>query len=128
VTYGVWFAAAQQRPEFAPFALRRIKFIDDVIANPAYVLLLPTGAALVALGHIGFGTRWVSWAMTLWLVAIALAYAGYSPTLRAQIAAVEAEGIAGPRATALATRGQLLAAILALVVLAILVLMVFKPT
>jgi uncharacterized membrane protein len=127
VTYGVWFAAAQSDPSIAPFVLRRIKFIDDFIANPAYVLLLPTGAAMVALGHIGFGTRWVSWAMGLWLVAIVLAYAVYSPTLKAQIAAIAAEGSAGSRATALAVRGQAVAAVVGVLVLAILVLMVFKP-
>ncbi|HTJ27746.1 MAG TPA: DUF2269 family protein [Candidatus Limnocylindria bacterium] len=128
VTYGVWFAAAQSNPSFAPLALRRIKFIDDAIANPAYVLLLPTGAAMVALGHVGFGTRWVSWAMGLWVIAIVLAYGLYSPTLKAQIAAIDAEGPAGSSATALATRGQLVAGVLAVLVLAIVVLMVFKPT
>jgi uncharacterized membrane protein len=127
VTYGVWFAAAQSDPAIAPFLLRRIKFIDDYIANPAYVLLLPSGAAMVAVGHIGFGTRWVSWAMGLWLVAIVLAYAVYSPALKAQIAAVAAEGSAGSRATALAARGQAVAAVISVLVLAILVLMVFKP-
>jgi uncharacterized membrane protein len=128
VTYGVWFAAAQSNPAVAPFVLRRIAFIDKAIANPAYVLLLPSGAAMVALGGIGFGTRWVSWAMALWIVAIALAYGVYSPTLKAQIAAVDGEGTAGPRAKALAARGQIVAGALVLLVAAIVVLMVFKPT
>lgn len=128
LTYGVWFAAAQRHPEIAPIVLRRIKFIDDYLANPAYVLLLPTGAAMIAIGGIGFGTRWVSWAMGLWVIAILLAYLGYTPTLRAQIAAVEAEGVDGSTAVRYGTRGQIIAGVLAVLVLTILVLMVFKPS
>jgi uncharacterized membrane protein len=127
LTYGVWFARANQQPAFAATALRGIKFIDDYIANPAYILLLPTGAAMVWLGGLGFGTRWVSLAMTLWLVAILVAYLGYTPTLKRQIAAVERAGIGDPEARQLAVRGQVIAAILGLLVVAILVLMVFKP-
>jgi uncharacterized membrane protein len=127
LTYGAWFARANLNPASAPFALRGIAFIDDWIANPAYVLLLPTGAAMVWLGGYSFGTRWIAWAIGLWLVAILAAYLGYSPALRAQIAAVERDGVASPAARALATRGQIWAGVLGVLILAILVLMVFKP-
>ncbi|HMD02553.1 MAG TPA: DUF2269 family protein [Candidatus Baltobacteraceae bacterium] len=127
MTYGVWFARVNANPAFASTALRGIKFIDDYIANPAYLLLLPTGALMVWLGHIGFGTRWVSWAMALWVVAIVVAYAFYTPTLTKQIAAVERAGLTDPEAVRLATRGQVLAGILAVLVLAIYTLMIFKP-
>jgi uncharacterized membrane protein len=49
LTYGVWIARSKMQPEFATFALRGVKFIDDRIANPSYLLLLPTGAAMVHL-------------------------------------------------------------------------------
>ena len=127
LTYGVWFFRANRQPAFAPAALRGIKFIDDRIANPAYLLLLPTGALMVQHGGYGFGTHWIAWAMGLWLVAILAAYLGYTPVLRAQIAAVDREGIDGPAARALAVRGQIWAGVLAVLVLTILVLMVFKP-
>jgi uncharacterized membrane protein len=127
ITYGVWFARANMNPAFAPIALRGIRFLDDYIANPAYILMLPTGAVMVHLAGYGFGTRWVSWAMGLWLIAILLAYLGYSPALRAQIRAVDAEGIASPAARSLAVRGQIWAAIIGILVLVIIVLMVFKP-
>jgi uncharacterized membrane protein len=127
LTYGVWFARANMHPEFAPIALRGIKFIDDHIANPAYVLLLPTGAAMVWVAGLGFATRWIAAAMMLWLLAILLAYLAYSPTLVRQIAAVERGGVADPEAKRLAGRGQFLAGILGLLVFAIVVLMVFKP-
>jgi uncharacterized membrane protein len=127
LTYGVWFARANMQPEFAPTALRGIKFIDDHIANPAYILLLPTGAAMVWAGGIGFGTRWVASAMFLWFLAILLAYLGYTPTLARQIAAVERGGVDDPEARRLAGRGQVIAGFLGLLVVAIIVLMVFKP-
>lgn len=128
LTYGVWFARANTDAAFAPVALRGIKFIDDWIANPAYVLLLPTGAAMVLMGGYTFGTHWIAWAMSIWAAAILAAYLGYSPALRAQIAAVDKEGVAGPTARALAVRGYVWSAILGVMVTAILVLMVFKPS
>ena len=127
LTYGVWFARANANPSFAPFALRGIKFIDDRIANPCYILLLPTGALMVWMGGLGFGTRWIAIAMTLWLLAILVAYLGYTPALAKQIAAVERAGVASPEAKALASRGGVFAAIIAVLVMAILALMIFKP-
>ena len=127
LTYGAWFARANTNPTFAPIALRGIQFIDTWIANPAYVLMLPTGAAMVFLGGYSFRTYWIAWAMILWLVAILAGYFGYTPALRAQIAAVDREGVVGPDARRLAVRGQIWGGILGLIVLAILVLMVFKP-
>lgn len=127
LTYGVWFARANADPAFAAAALRGIKFIDDRIANPAYVLMLPTGAAMVMLGGLSFRTPWIAWAMGLWAVAILAAYLGYTPALRAQIRAVEREGIASGAARRLAVAGNVWAAVLGLLVAAILVLMVFKP-
>ena len=123
LTYGVWFARANTNPAFAPVALRGIKFIDDWIANPCYLLLLPTGAAMVMLAGYSFATHWIAWAMSLWLVAMLAAYLGYAPALRKQIEAVEREGIGGSTARALAVRGNVWAAILAVLVIAILVLM-----
>ena len=127
LTYGVWFAMANADPSTASFALRGIKFIDDRIANPAYILLLPTGAFMVWLGGYSFTTHWILAAMILWAIAIAVAYAVYTPTLTKQIAAVESEGIHGPEARRLGRRGQIVAGILAVLVIAIVILMVFKP-
>jgi uncharacterized membrane protein len=127
LTYGVWFARANTNPAFAPVALRGIKFIDDWIANPAYLLILPTGAAMVVLGGLSFRSHWITWAMILWLIAILAAYLGYSPALRAQIRAVDREGITSASARSLAIRGNVWAGILGVVILAILALMVFKP-
>ena len=127
VTYAVWFARANANPASAGFALRGVKLIDDRIANPAYGLLLVTGVLDVWIGGIGFGTRWVSWALGAFIVVGLVAFVGYTPTLKRQLAAVERGGPADPEAVRLAQRGQVLAAVMGVLVLVILVLMVFKP-
>jgi uncharacterized membrane protein len=127
LTYGAWFARANSNPAFAPVALRGIRFLDDWIANPAYLLMLPTGAAMVALGGLSFHATWIAASLALWIVAVLAAYLGYSPVLRAQIAAVDREGVDGPEARLLAVRGYIWSGILAVLVIAIIVLMVFKP-
>ena len=128
LTYGVWYYRANKYPEFAPIALRGIKLIDDRIANPAYGLLLPVGALMVWVGHLGFGTRWISWAMGLWVLLVLAGVLGFTPALKRQIAEVDRSGAASPQSQALAGRANVWAAVLGVIVFAILVLMVFKPT
>jgi uncharacterized membrane protein len=127
LTYGVWIARSQMYPEFATIALRGVKFIDDWIANPSYVLMLPTGIAMVLVAGYSFSTHWISWAMGLWVLAIAAGYLGYTPSLAGQIRAIERDGPASPEAARLAVRGNIWAAILGVLIIAILILMVFKP-
>jgi uncharacterized membrane protein len=127
-TYGVWIVRARTNPAFAGVALRGVKFIDDRIANPAYLLLLPTGAAMVWVGGYSFGTRWISAAMTLWLIVVLVGFFGFTPSLTRQIEAIEKDGPNSPDAAAAAKRAGIFAAILAVLVFVILVLMVFKPT
>jgi uncharacterized membrane protein len=127
LTYGAWFARANLNPAFAPVALRGIRFLDDWIANPAYLLMLPTGAAMVALGGLSFRTPWIAISVALWVLAVLAGYLGYAPVLRAQIAAVDREGIAGPEAQRLAVRGYIWSGILGVLIIGIIVLMVFKP-
>jgi uncharacterized membrane protein len=126
-TYGVWIFRARKYPAFAPIALRGVKLIDDRIANPAYLLLLPTGAAMVWIAGYSFSTRWIAWAMALWALAVLLGYLGYTPSLAREIQAIEAHGPDSPEAAAAAKRGAVFSAILGIVILAIVVLMVFKP-
>ncbi|HZO95145.1 MAG TPA: DUF2269 family protein [Candidatus Baltobacteraceae bacterium] len=127
ITYGVWIARAKKHPAFAATALRGVKFIDDRMANPAYLLMLPTGALMVWLAGYSFATRWIAWAMALWLVAVLLGYLGYTPALASEIRAIDSDGPDSPAAAAASRRGGIFAAILAVVVVGIVVLMVFKP-
>ena len=126
-TYAIWIARAQRDPQHLDFALRGVKFLDDYFANPAYLLLLVSGLTMVALVHYQLTTFWLAAALVLWLVAIALGYGVYTPTLRRQIQTLARFGAESAEYQSLATRGTVVGITLALLVLLILVMMVIKP-
>jgi uncharacterized membrane protein len=126
ITYAAWNARGAMQPQNLGFALRGIKFIDDYIANPCYGLLLVTG---LALRFIGFSTfpRWMISALVLYVVLIVIALAGYSPSLRRQIAALDAEGDKSANFVKWAGRARITGIATIPFVLAIVFLMVVKP-
>jgi uncharacterized membrane protein len=126
-SYGVWLARAAREPAHLGHVLRGIKTLDDRFANPAYALLLVTGLANVFIGGIPLTTPWILGALVLWAVLIALGAGVYTPTLRKQIAALEAAGPDSPGYRALAARGQAVGIVLAVIVVVIVILMVVKP-
>ena len=129
VSYGLLIGRARRagRVELT-FALKTVKVMDDYFANPAYVLLFVTGFGMLHLSGIPIGTRWVHVSMALLFVAMAIGVGIYTPTLRRQIAALEARGPEDPEFRKLSARGQMLGGILGFITLAILWLMVFKPS
>ncbi len=127
-TYAVWITRAQRHPEHLDFALRGVKILDDYFANPAYLLLLVSGLTMVFLAGYALTTFWLLSALVLWLVAIALGYGVYTPTLSRQIRVLAKAGPQSEEYRTLSTRGTVVGIILAVLVLLILVLMVFKPT
>ena len=126
-SYAIWLARAA-RDEHEAFALRGVKFLDDRIANPAYALLLVTGLSMVWVGDLDLAQFWLLTALALYAVAVGLGLFVYTPTLRAQIAALEASGADSPEFRALAQRGTTVGIVLAVDVIAIVFLMVTKPT
>jgi len=127
ISYAIWLTRAAKEPTNLSFALRGIKFLDDRFANPAYGLLLVTGLALVFVGSIPLTTFWILAALVLWILAIILGLLFYTPTLRQQIAVLEKEGANSAEFQRLSQRGTILGIVLAVIVLLILVMMVFKP-
>jgi len=126
-SYGIWTGRAARSPEHLGFALRGVKFMDDRVANPAYGLLLLSGLTMVFVGHLSLTTFWISGALVLWLVAVVLGLLLYTPTLRRQIQALENHGPESAEYKSLASRGTVAGIGTSVVVLAIIVLMVFKP-
>jgi uncharacterized membrane protein len=126
-SYAAWLVRGQRSPENLSFALRGVKFIDDWVANPCYLLLFLTGVLMMLLAPWPLTTRWLDVAIALWLVAIVLGYGVYTPTLRRQIQVLAAEGPTSPAFQALGVRGQIVGGALGLVVVVIVALMVFKP-
>jgi len=127
-TYALWITRAQQHPEHLDFALRGVKILDDYFANPAYLLLLVSGLTMAFLAGYALTTFWLLLALVLWLVAIVLGYAVYTPTLSRQIRVLAKAGPESEEYRTLSTRGTVVGIILAVLVLLILVMMVFKPT
>jgi uncharacterized membrane protein len=129
VSYGLLIGRARRAgPVELTFALKTVKVMDDYVANPAYVLLFITGFGMLRLSGIPIGTRWVHVSMALLFVAMAIGVGLYTPTLRKQIAALEARGPEDPEFRKLSARGQMLGGILGFIVLVIVWLMVFKPS
>jgi uncharacterized membrane protein len=128
VTYGVWLSRTSQNPDHLPYVLRTIKFIDDRIANPCYLLLAVTGLGMVFL-PIGPSptTPWLLIAIVLYIVALLLGFLMYSPALRRQIEAAEKAGPTSAEYNVAAAQGRQLGIIIAVIVVAIVFLMVVKP-
>lgn len=128
--YGLIIARARTTGPDAPelrYALRTVKVMDDYVANPAYILLFLTGLATAHVGGIPMSAKWIHGSMALLFIALALGYGLYTPTLRKQIAVLEARGASDPEFLRLSNRGRILGMVLALIVLVIVFLMVFKP-
>jgi uncharacterized membrane protein len=108
--------------------LRGIKTLDDRFANPAYALLLVFGLALTFMAGIPFSTFWISAALVLYVLLIVGGLLVYTPTLKGQIAALEAAGPTSAEYNRLSQRGTLVGILLAIDVVVIVFLMVTKPT
>lgn len=127
-SYGLLVARARRTgTDELRFALRAIKFMDDNIANPCYVLLGITGVGMVQVAGYPWSLKWIHGSLALLLLMAILGFAVYTPTLRKQIAALEARGPNDPEFLALSKRGAMVGGILGLIVLGIVALMVFKP-
>ena len=127
-TYALWIGRGQRDPGHLDFALRGVKLLDDYFANPAYLLLLVSGVAMVLIaGYPLFSTFWLLGALILWIVAVAVGYGLYTPTLSKQIRMLATSGAQSKEFQTLSTRGTNLGIVLAVIVLVILALMVFKP-
>jgi uncharacterized membrane protein len=128
VSYAVWIIRARRDPAHTAFALKGVKFMDDRIANPAYGVLLLTGLVMVFLGHYSITTLWIDIALILFVLLVLVAALVYTPALREQVKLAEAGDTSSAAFARLGARGQIAGQALAVIVLVILAMMVFKPT
>jgi uncharacterized membrane protein len=127
-SYPIWLARARREPEHALYALRGIKTLDDRFANPAYALLLVLGLAMAFTAGIPLTTFWIAASLVLYVGLVAGGLPVYSPTLKGQIAALEAAGPDSPEYRRLGRRGTAVGLALTVDVVLIVFLMVVKPT
>ena len=126
ITYGFWQARTGNDQRLESFVLRGVRWIDDHVANPAYGLVLITGLIMAA-WHYSFRVRWIELAILLYLIAIAIALALYSPSLRRQISVLEREGISSTAYRQASTRATVIGIGIMVPILIILFLMINKP-
>ncbi len=127
-SYGVWLSRAAREPGQLPYVLATIKFLDDRIANPAYVLLLITGVVMVIVEDLGFETLWISAGIALYVVVVLVAVLGYSPALRRQLALAAGGDTGSAEYEAVSRRATVSGIVTAVLVVAIVFFMVTKPT
>lgn len=127
VTYAFWLRWAARDRDRLRFALDGIGRLDRRVANPAYVLLLLTGIAMVLTGVYRFESFWISAALVLYVAVVVIGIRLYAPTVRRQRDEAERD----PSSAAYAEverRSNLLGGVTLAIVVVIVILMVAKPT
>lgn len=127
LTYGIWQGRAGTDPEHESFALRGVKFLDDRVANPAYLLVLVTGLTM-AWWHWSYTIHWIQAAIVLYVIMLLFGLAVYSPALTRQIETLQRDGLQSSAYRAAALRATIFGIAVMVPILAILFLMVAKPS
>ena len=133
LSYAFWLARGDATgPGERVFALRTISWIDRRLTTPAYVLQVVTGLVLAGLlGWELLRQSWLELSIGLYVVLVVLAITGFAPAHRRQTAV--AERVAAGEQTeddygAVAARARTWGLVVTVLTLAIVVLMVTKPT
>ena len=127
LTYAFWLQrAGTDDRERLVWTIGSIRRLDNLIATPAYVVVLLTGLGMVISGAFSFSTGWIQVAIGLYVLVVILSIALYAPALRRQLTEAEANPSSAAYRAA-ASRSNLLGILVTLIVLVIVVLMVTKP-
>jgi uncharacterized membrane protein len=127
ITYGIWQGRTGNDPEHESYVLRGIKFLDDRVANPAYLLVLVTGLTM-AWWHWSYTVHWIAAAIVLYVIMFLFGLAVYSPALTRQIETLERDGSQSAAYRSAALRATTFGIAVMVPILAILFLMVVKPS
>jgi uncharacterized membrane protein len=126
VTYAVWLRAAGRDRDRLVFAIRTIRVLDRMVANPAYIVLLLTGVGMVLLGHFSFETGWIAVSLVLYVGVAVIGISLFAPAVRRQLAEAEHDPTSDAYRAA-ASRSNALGVLTIAIVLVIVFLMVTKP-
>jgi uncharacterized membrane protein len=128
LSYGILLSRAAREPQHQLHVLQTVKVLDDRFANPAYGVILVTGLLNVFTSDLEITEFWILAGLILFVLLTLGAAVGYTPTLRKQIAALEAHGPQSSEYIRLAARSTRIAVVLTAVVIGVVFLMVTKPT
>ena len=127
-SYGVLLARAAREPAHQLHVVKTVKVLDDRFANPGYGVLLATGIWMVLISPYEITDLWIVLALVLYSLAALGGLLGYTPTLRREIGLLERGEGDSTEFRRLAKRGQTIGILLAIDVVAIVFLMVTRPT
>jgi uncharacterized membrane protein len=126
LTYTYWLRRAGTDRDRLVWTIGGIQRLDNVIATPAYIVVLLTGILMVVGGAFSFQTGWIIAAIALYVAMVIVAIAFYAPALRRQITEARVDPTSAAYADA-ARRSSLLGLLTIVTVLVIIYLMVAKP-
>jgi len=127
LTNTLWLRLGEREPEHLAYTIRGIRAIDRAVANPAYALLFVTGIALALVTGTPLTTGWLAVAIAIYVAAAILGYFVFGPVVRAELAALERDGVDAPEYLRRRSQARSLAIVTTTMVLVILALMVAKP-
>lgn len=127
LSYAVWIALAERRPEHLAFTIRAVRQSDRLVAIPAYLLTFLTGVWLAAEAGIPFDRPWLAGSIALYAVVLVVGFAVFGPVVRRELSALERGGLADPDYRRLRGQARALSIGTIAALVAILALMVAKP-
>jgi uncharacterized membrane protein len=127
LTYPFWLRRAAGNQERVLDTIDAIGKLDARVVNLAYGVAFVTGAAMIVTGAYSFQTFWVAAAIVLFVLVTLLGIVVYAPLIRRLRAAAERD-ITSPEYAALDRRQTQLGLLALAIALAIVTLMVTKPT
>lgn len=126
LTYALWLRAAGHDRDRLVFAIETIRRLERRVVNPAYILILITGVAMVLLGHFSFQTGWIAVSIALYIGIAVFGITVVAPATRRQLAEAERDPTSPAYADA-AVRSMRALAVATVTTLTIVFLMVTKP-
>jgi uncharacterized membrane protein len=127
LTYPFWLRRASRDRDRVLDTIDAIRQLDRRVANPAYGLAFVTGAGMILTGVYSFQTFWIASAIILFVLVAILGITVYAPAVRRQRAEAERD-ITSAAYEAAARRQTTIGVVVTLMAVAIVVLMVTKPT
>jgi uncharacterized membrane protein len=127
VSSAFWLRRAGRDRDRLLFVIGTVRAIDHRVANPGYVVLLFTGALMVAGGYYPLTSGWILAAIGLYVLTALLGITLFAPAIRRQSAEAERDP-ASEAYAATARRTSVLGMLTTSIVVVIVALMVFKPS
>jgi hypothetical protein len=125
-TYVVWIQRGKRDRDTLIFALKGVKFLDDYIANPLYIIAGISGVLMILMGKAVASWLWI--AIIIYGVVMLIAYLVYTPLLSRQIRLLAEKGMEAPEYRQIANRSNVIGAMMGMAVIIIVALKIFEPT